>query len=467
MFFEPRGLAVIGKLSDGIFGGRVVVHSLLEAGYGGGIYPVNPGYEEVLGIKCLASVKDVPEDVDLALILVNARRVPDLLRECAGRGIRAAIVVSDGFAERDLAGARMQKDLVEMARGRGIRIIGPNTAGVVNTFNGFNPCPYQVGYFRLKRGPVTICSQTGMTNPQAVPYPELGLGVSKICDFGNKGDVDECDLLEYLEKDASTRVISMYLEGISDGGRFLKAAGRVAAKKPLLILKSGRTEAGALASASHTGSMAVDDSIFEAACRQTGIIRLEKFSELFELPKIFASQPLPRGNRMGIITYTGGMGVLATDRGAEYGLVVEGLSAPTRERLDKIFPGLGSAPVDIGPMAAAAKDFPTLFPGILAAVLGDDHIDSLLCVLWADPTGFSEKMYEYTYRSLKGLNQKPVATWLYGPARHLVSGIREKLEHMGYPVFKEADTAVRALGLAYRFALTSGTAAPAGVGKGI
>jgi len=352
LFFEPQSVAVVGSLREGYFGGYVVIKTLLNAGFEGRIYPVNPSYQEVLGLKAYPSIKEIPEKIDLVLIMINRRFVPNVLRECAGKGIKAVIVVADGFAERDEEGAKLQNEIVEIARKAGIRIIGPNTAGIVNSANGLTPDPYEPGYKKVKSGTVAICAQTGMINPQAFPYADLHYGVSKICDFGNKCDVDECDLLEYLENDPATKVITMYLESIRDGRRFLEISKRVAAQKPVLILKSGRTKEGAKVSASHTGALAVDDQIFNAACKQAGIIRLEKFRELFELPKIFSLQPLPKGNRLGMVTFTGGVGVLAIDEGAKYGLSVARLSPEITKKLNAIFPDLGKSVVDIGPPMA-------------------------------------------------------------------------------------------------------------------
>ena len=198
LFFEPQSVAVVGSLREGYFGGYVVIKTLLNAGFEGRIYPVNPSYQEVLGLKAYPSIKEIPEKIDLVLIMINRRFVPNVLRECAGKGIKAVIVVADGFAERDEEGAKLQNEIVEIARKAGIRIIGPNTAGIVNSANGLTPDPYEPGYKKVKSGTVAICAQTGMINPQAFPYADLHYGVSKICDFGNKCDVDECDLLEYL-----------------------------------------------------------------------------------------------------------------------------------------------------------------------------------------------------------------------------------------------------------------------------
>jgi acyl-CoA synthetase (NDP forming) len=451
LFFDPRSIAVIGSFRESFFGGYVIVKSLLKAGYKGRIFPVNPAYREVHGLKVWPSVKDVPQQVDLAMVMINARSVAGILRECAQKGVRAMIVVSDGFAERDEEGARLQKELLEVAGEEGIRIIGPNTAGVVNTANGFNPCAYEAGYYRIKKGPIAIGAQTGMTNPQAFPYPDLRFGVSKICDFGNKSDVDECDLLEYLAQDPETGVISMYLESIRDGRRLIETARSVTKVKPVLVFKSGRTKEGARASASHTGSMAVDDKIFDSLCRQSCILRLEEFQDLFEMPKIFASQALPKGGRLGIVTFTGGVGVVIIDGGAKYGLGLTTLSAETRQAFDGIYQGLGTMPVDIGPMMAAVKDPFDIYPRVIEAVAEDSNVDVMFNVLWANPTGVIVSSYLKAYERIKDRVRKPIATWVYGPSSEVAADLTKRVEEMGFPVFNSPEKCIRALGLAYQY----------------
>jgi acyl-CoA synthetase (NDP forming) len=450
LFFEPQSVAVVGSLREGYFGGYVVIKTLLNAEFGGKIYPVNPSYQEILGLKVYSSINEIPEKIDLAIIMINRRSVPDVLRECAGKGIKSVIVVADGFAERDEEGAKLQNEILEIARKSGIRIIGPNTAGIVNSANGLIPDPYEPGYKKVKPGAVAICAQTGMINPQAFPYADLHYGVSKICDYGNKCDVDECDLLEYLENDPATKVITMYLESIQDGQRFLNISRRVTSKKPVLILKSGRTKEGAKVSASHTGALAVDDQIFSAACKQAGIIRLEKFREFFELPKIFSLQPLPKGNRLGIITFTGGVGVLAIDEGAKYGLSVAKLSPGIAKKLNAIFPGLGKTVVDIGP-SIAVNNYITIYNDILKTVLSDDNIDCLFNVIWASP--FKEFVEEYLkfFGELEGNHQQTIATWIYGPSIPLVNEMSSRMEDLGFPVFSDLEMAIKALGIAYQY----------------
>jgi len=454
-FFDPQSIAVIGSLKEGYFGGYVVVKTLLKAGFTGKIYPVNPSYREVLGKKVYASIKDVPGKIDLALIIIGCRAVPGVLRECGEKGIRAVVVVSDGFAERDEEGAKLQREIIEIARQTGIRIIGPNTAGIANPKKGLIPNPYEMGYEKVKEGPIAICAQTGMVNPQAFPYGDLHYGVSKLCDFGNKADVDECDMMEYLESDPATKTIALYLESIKDGQRFLKVSKRVNSKKPILILKSGRTEQGARVSASHTGSLALNDRIFDAACKQSGIIRLESFRELFELPKIFAYQPLPKGNRLGIITFTGGVGVLAIDEGAKYGLFVPLLSPRTRKKLDAIFPGLGKRIVDIGPPMAVVNNYMSIYSEILKTVAIDPCIDSIFNVIWTGPSGEFVEEYLKIYRGFQG-NPKPIASWIYGPRVHYVNEMTCQLEDMGFPVFPDIEMAIKALGKASQYAKTKG-----------
>lgn len=453
LFFEPKSVAVIGSLREGYFGGYVVIKTLLNAGFKGKIFPVNPSYQKVLGLKVYPSLKDISEKLDLVFLIINRRSVPDMMRACADKGIKAVVVVADGFAERDEEGARLQQEIVEIAKKNRMRIIGPNTAGVVNPTNGFIPDPYEMGYRTLKAGGIAICAQTGMINPQAFPYGDLHYGVSKICDYGNKSDVDECDMLEYLEEDPGTRVITMYLESIRDGRRFLEVSKRVTPKKPVLILKSGRTKEGATVSASHTGSLAMDDQIFSAACKQAGITRLEKFSELFELPKIFDAQPLPKGDHLGMVTFTGGVGVLAIDEAAKYGLSVSKLSPETSAKLNAIFPDLAKTIVDIGPPMAVINNYMDIYSRILTTVLEDDTMDCLFNVIWTSPFESFVEEYLKFYEEIKGKYQKTIATWIYGPSVPLIKEMSSRMEDLGFPVFPDLEMAIKALGIAYQYAV--------------
>lgn len=454
-FFNPRSISVIGSMKEGLFGGYVVIKSLLQAGFKGRIFPVNPSYREIWGLRVYPSIKDISQEIDLVLIITAARSVSGILRECVEKGVKAAIVVSDGFAERNAKGRRLQEEIVRIARLGHLRIIGPNTAGVANPSKGWIPNPYEMGYEKIRQGPIAICAQTGMINPQAFPYGDLRYGVSKICDFGNKADVDECDMMEYLGNDPETRAMTFYLESIKDGQRFLRVSKKVTFKKPVLILKSGRTEEGARVSSSHTGSLALNDQIFDVACKQSGILRLETFRELFELPKIFASQPLPRGNRLGIVTFTGGVGVLAIDEAEKYGLRIALLSSETRKRLNRIFPDLGKRIVDIGPPMAMINNYMPIYSEILKRVIKDPCIDSIFNVIWTGPSAQFIEDYLKIYRRLQG-NRKPIATWIYGPKVSYIHELTFQLEELGFPVFSDIEMAIKALWLATRYAKIKG-----------
>ena len=451
-FFEPESIAIIGSFREGFFGGTMVVKTLINAGFAGRIYPVNPSYKKSHNLKVYSSMKEIPERVDLTLIMINVQTVPSVMEECAENGVRAVIIVADGFAERDREGARLQKKVLEIASQAGIRIIGPNTAGIVNTANGVNPCPYESGYYNLKQGSIALCSQTGLINPQSYPYPHQPFGVSKICDFGNKCDVDESDILEYLGKDPATKVISMHLENIKDGQRFLEVSKKVTVQKPVLILKLGKTPEGARASASHSGSLAVDDHIFDAVCKQAGILRIDRLDDLFEIPKFFAGQPLPAGNRLGIVTLTGAVGVLTSDEVGGYGLCVKQLTPETASKLEEIFHGLGKMPVDIGPMMANVNNF-TIYSNMLNIIMADENVDCILNTLWAHGKGYGMEDFINTYKELKDRYQKPVVTWIYGPSLSVKAELIERLADLGFPVFNDPETAIKALGLAYRYSL--------------
>ena len=446
-FFEPRSVAVIGALREGWFGGYVIIKNLRVFGFPGEVYPVNPRYDKVLGLDVYASVKDIPAMVDLVIIMTPAAVVPSVLEECGACGVRAAIVVSDGFAERSEEGARLQKELVSVGRREGIRILGPNTVGVTNTANGLVTTPYEFGYSSIRRGFVALAGQTGIIAPQAVPYEDLQYGVSKICDFGNKCDVDEADLLEYLAEDAETKVIAMYLEAIRDGRRFLATAKRVVEKKPVIVLKSGRSEAGAKAAASHTGTLAGDDKIYDAAFRQAGVLRIQNFRELFEIPKIFG-QPRPKGNRIAMVTMTGGAGVMSTDIAYECGLELARFSEETSNRLGEIFPSLAKNPSDVGP-ALFADDIIQIYKKAIEAALEDEGVDCVSVVLWTGEAA-PPQLYVELFKELKERASKPVAIWAYSAHLVLAQELSRELEKLGFPVFSDFETAVRALGMLYK-----------------
>ena len=438
-FFKPESVAIIGSLSQIWFGGLVILNNLLDWGYSGGIYLINPSYDEVQGVRVYPNIKDLPEIIDLAIIMAAAQQVPSIVKDCTEKGVKAIIIVSDGFAERGENGAKLQREVVETARRTGIRILGPNTVGTVNTTTGLVTSPYPIGS-KIKRGNIAFAAQTGLISPTGLNYGDLGYKISKICDFGNKCDVDEIDLIEYLADDPETKVIAMEIEGIRDGRRFLDVARRVTKKKPILIFKPGRTKESARALMSHTGSLAGEKKIYESAFKQAGIIQANSLRELLEITKAFSYQPLPKGNRLGIITITGAGGAMATDVAIESGLVLAKLSVGTNEKLSEIHPSLVGNPSDVGQIAGMG--IPP-YGEVIEAMLNDVNVDCLLCTLQGM---IPAEYYLQTLNEIKKPENKPITFWVFGPGSDGIDQIYFELENNGYPAYLDIESAVRALG---------------------
>ncbi len=450
-FFEARNVAAIGSFKEEWMGGYGVVKNLLNFGFSGNIYPINPSYSEVLGMAVYPTVNHVTDAIDLAIIITPSHVVPTIIEQCAQKGIKAAIIVSDGFAETGRGGARLQQQVVDIAQDAGIRLIGPNTIGIVNTASGLVTTPYYTGYNRIQRGTIAYASQTGIAGAQALPLEDCGYPINKICDFGNKCDVNEIDLLEYLAVDPTTKVIAMHLEDIKDGQQFVDIARRVVPHKPVLILKPGRSEASAKAVASHTGSLAGSDQIYDSAFRQAGIVRLDTWQEFLDIPRVFASQPLPAGNRIAIVTVSGAVGIMAIDAAVENGLTIAQLSSVTTDRLARLSPRLASNPVDVGQVAPSISDFTQTLESIAATVLADSNVDCAFIVFWATSTSQTPATVDM-FRRLKQQFSKPMTVWIYGPKLSAKEELSRELEALGLPAYLNLETAAKALGVAARYA---------------
>ena len=447
-FFEPKTVAVAGSLGKLAFGGQVVRNNLLNFGYSGRVYLVNPSYDEVQGSKVYPTIKDIPETPDLAVVITPARTVPSIINDCVDKGVKSVIIGADGFAERGEEGAKLQREIVSIAKRGQIHLVGPNTIGTVNSMNGLVTATYPMDYTKIRRGNIALIAQTGLIGPQAFPYGEWGVGVSKICDLGNKCDVNESDLLEYLVEDPQTKVIAMHLEDIKEGQRFLEIAKMVTLHKPVLILKPGRTKESKKALISHTGSLLGNQKVCEAAFRQAGVISLSTFDEIFDVAKAFSCQPLPRGNRLGVITYTGGGGIMAIDAAAESGLTLAQFSSSTEEELSKIYPALKKGnPSDMGPLFTQ-DIFP--YKEITEIILNDRNVDCVLGVIYTGQL-LSPEFYLPILNEVKKPEGKPVVFWIYGTNREMMDQACFKLEQNGYPVYQHIGAAIRALGAMYQY----------------
>jgi len=448
-FFEPGSIAVFGSFREGLGCYNTVKH-LLHFKFSGRTYPINPSYKDVLGIKVYPDIKSVPESVDLAFILIPPHAVQEVVKECAEKGVKAFIIGSDGFAERDGQGVRLQQELVYFARQKGIRIIGPNTLGVVNTANGLITNPYVSG--EIKRGGIAIITQSGLFGSHATDFSQRS--ISKICDLGNKSDIDETDVLEYLAEDKETKVIVMYLESVRDGKRFLDVSRRVAQNKPILVLKGGRTEEGARAVISHTGSLAGEDRTFDAAFKQAGVIQVEKFDQLLDFAKALLFQPLPRGNKIATITLTGGGGIMQTDTAAKYGLSLSKLSKHTIDELTQAYPWLPINPFDFGPIISSLRgelSLSSIYKEIIEMVLRDENVDALSVTMYAGELKGPEFDLNIFYELQKN-SFKPITVCICGydsPLKGEWTGI---LESFNIPVYLELEDAIEALGILFKYA---------------
>jgi acyl-CoA synthetase (NDP forming) len=372
-FFEPQGVVVVGARKSFGFGYGIPLF-LQKHGWGNRLYLVNPGGGELHGQNVYKRVQDVPSPVDLAIVIVPAEAVPDVIKEIGERGIRNVVIETAGFAETGERGMALQEGVKAIAMQYRMRVIGPNCVGVVNTENKFSSV--EVLEESLTPGPLSIIAQSGVFGNILLDHlPQYGLLISKAVTLGNRIDVDESDVLDYFDSDPTTRVIMVYLEGTVNGRRLMGSLARVTKKKPVLILKSGRTEAGKRATASHTGSLSGEDSIYRAAFAQTGAIRAESLSQLIDLARVFTTQPLAKGNRLGIITTSGSLGALSTDVAVSSGLIVPPLSSLMANQAREISPDWMNVknPLDIGPSGIYSKLLPML--------LADQEIDMVLAIM--------------------------------------------------------------------------------------
>jgi len=448
-FFEPRGTAIIASMKEGQGEGYGIIHNLLQCGFTGKIWPISRTGGSVLGLSTYPSIGDITDPVDLAVIVVPAQAVAEIVTQCGNRGVRAAIVVTEGFAESGENGAELQRFLVQTARTCGVRLLGPNTQGVLNTANGLMTYSYPIGPNKPPRGSAAYCSQTGLLAFGVHPIKDKALPISKMCDFGNKCDVNETEILRYLADDPDTSVVAMHLEDIKDGQAFIKAASEAVAVKPVLVLKPGRSAAGAKAVSSHTGSLAGEDHVYESALRQAGVVRLRSWNDFWEVPKAMALQPLPRGHRVAIITATGGAGVLLADAAQESGLTPASFTTQTLHRLEQLSPRMARNPVDVGPLMAILENPFSVYDEVVPWVLSDENVDCAVIVCHTRPV--IVETFRQMVPTLKKVG-KPVTLFGYGVDLPEMEESARQLQSLGLPTYFDLETAVHALGVGARYA---------------
>jgi acetyl coenzyme A synthetase (ADP forming)-like protein len=440
MFFAPRSVAVIGAGREPGKLGHDVLNNLLQYGYKGQVYPVNPKADEILGLKSYPTVLDVPGPVDLAVIVVPARFVPDVMQQCGEKGVKGAVIISAGFKESGLEGVKLEREVVAIAKQYGVRIVGPNCLGIIDTVQPMD-VSFAVGI--PPRGNIAFMSQSGALCTAILDWALANnIGFSYFVSLGNKADVDEVDLMEAWDSNPNAKVMIAYVEGLRDGRRFMDVARRVTRRTPVIAVKSGNTEAGSRAVSSHTGSLAGSNRAYDAAFRQTGVLRAGSIQELFDWAIAFAYQPALRGNRIAIVTNAGGPAIMATDALESSGLKLAPLSKETIEHLQAQLPPAANTynPIDVLGDARADR-----YAVGIEAALKDPNVDGLIVILTPQVmTQIEETAHEVA--RLARLYDKPVVGCYMGEAK-VSAGIeiltREQVPN--YPFPERAASALRAM----------------------
>jgi acetyltransferase len=434
-FFRPRSVAVIGASGRPGHVGNIFIRNLLESPFGGVVSPVNPHRSAIHGVHCYPTLSAVPDAVDLAVIATPPAVVPAVIGECVGRGVKAGIILSAGFAERGAEGQALEEAIRTTARGK-MRLLGPNCLGVINPPSGLNA---SFAASMARPGSLAMFSQSGAICMAILDWAnDAHVGFSSFVSAGSMLDVDFADLIDYFGDDPQTRSIILYMESIGDVRKFLSAARAVARTKQVIVVKAGRHEAGARAAASHTGALAGADAVFDAAFHRAGLLRVTTIPELFNMAEILAMQPQPRGPALAIITNSGGSGVMATDALMLEGGQLAPLSEAMRTALDQVLPPFWS---QANPIDLLGDATPERYRQAVEICARDAGVQGLLVLLtpqaMTDPTETARQLVPFSH-----LERKPIlASWMGSSA---VRAGKEVLNQAGIPTFDAPETAIRA-----------------------
>ena len=441
-FFNAKSIAIVGASTKAGKIGYEIVGSLAETGFEGNIYPIHLKEEPIHGLKSYKSIGDVPDEVDLAVVVTASSKAPGVIEECGRKGIKAVVIISGGFKELNEEGRRLEKETVETARRFGTRIIGPNCVGIFNPRNKIDTF-FQPHYAmaRPKPGNIAVLSQSGTYGLTILEWCfDADLGVSKFVSYGNKADVSEIEMIRYLEGDGDTRVIGIYLEGLDDGREFMETAKKVSRAKPIVALKTGRTSEGSKAVMSHTGALAGDIAVFEGAMKQCGVISTNDISEMFEVLKILSLQPLPNGGKVAMVTNGAGPCIMAIDRMQKTNLGLARLRDETLEGLRKELPDycVFDNPLDITGSADAE-----MYRVSIESLIRDGNVDIVMpfFVFQDGPIAHTaDRMLEF----MKELSGKKTMVCVAAGSGFTNEQAR-RFHGVGVPVIETANYAVAAL----------------------
>lgn len=449
---RSQGVVVIGASQDERKSGSQLLSVLKRVGFQGHYAGVNPHGGEVFGVPIYRSIDEVPFPIDLVVFHIPPPAIPAALRECVQRNIKGVVITSEGFAETGPEGAKYQEEIKEILRSSGVRGFGPNTLGIVNTETGLTTS-YFANRWMMRPGPIGFIAQSGIFVGALLRHlsSHEGLQISKGLGLGNKVDVDESDALEYLQKDPQTRIIGMYLEDVRDGRRFMHVARETVPHKPVLLLKGGRTEAGAKSTASHTASMAVADNVLNGALHQAGIIRIPSIDELVRTLRGFLTMPLPAGPALALVTFSGAQAIMSIDTAVEEGLTLATLGEQTRKRVGQVIttPSKAKNPIDTYP-DMAVHGFDRTMITILEALMEDPNVHGIISISFANA---GAELYHPIVEALQGKCTKPLFFSLLGNKRDFQE-CQTYLEESGFPCYDMPEMAVRVFARMWRYART-------------
>jgi acetyl coenzyme A synthetase (ADP forming)-like protein len=435
-FFNPRSIAVVGASADARKVGHAVLNNLRRFKFKGNLYPINPSGGEILGLKAYSKISDIGRGVDLAIIIIPARFVPDSLRECVASGIKSVIVLSAGFKEAGKDGTLLEEEIKKIGKEQRMRILGPNCLGLINTANDMNAT---FAADMLPKGKIGFFSQSGAMGIAIMDWA-IGndVGFSKFISLGNKVDLSEIDFIEYFMGDPDTSLILGYLEDVVDGRRFMDIAQKATKIKPIVLLKSGGTEAGARAASSHTGALAGSDTAFDAAFKQTGIMRAQGVQDLFDTALAFAEGKIPVGKGLLVITNAGGPGIIAADTAEQLGVDLPHMTRESIETMARKLPPNATVfnPVDVIGDATSER-----YAAVLEQAAKDPNVDGILVILTPQAMTDIEKTADVVIATARSTD-KPVITSFMGEKR--VRSAIDKLKNASVPNFSYPELAVKA-----------------------
>ncbi len=447
--FYPKSIALVGASTKENSLSRTIFTNLIDGGYKGVLYPVNPKSESILGVKCYPSVTAIPETVDLAVIVIPSNYIPASLEECGKKGIKGIIIISAGFKEVGGEGVALEKQVIEIIKKYNMALIGPNCLGVINP-DAKSSMNAAFGKFMPKAGNIAFITQSGALGTAILDYAKgLNIGFSKFVSMGNKAGLKEMDLLKYLKNDAATKVIILYVEDMSDPREFLKIASEinddVNNMKPIVAMKSGRTAEGAKAASSHTGALAGSDEMYEALFNQCGVIRANTVEELLDAATAFAHMPIPKGNRVCILTNAGGPGIMTTDAAIKFGLQLAKLDPATVTELRKKLPVTSNFNNPIDVIGDAQHD---RYEWALEHIMKDRNVDSVIVLLTPQSVTDVEEIAASVVKCTKGTTI-PVLACFMGIV-DVAKGI-DILKDNNIPVYRFPEEAAMTMSVMYKY----------------